>query len=197
MNTRNIILATAAMSAAVMFAPAVSADPAFETAPVDQSQLPGQLLHHPLAIKWDPVGNNKSVSIVESEGVPGGQAISFRVKRKNSRKPWEIRMRAPFDANVVAGDQIDIYFWARAEQIPRGKDTGHISVVLGRNVEPYDTVIDQEIMPSADWKMYRVSGTAGVDFPSSEADMGFNFGAAKQTIELGPFYAIKAHQSED
>lgn len=186
---KTIALSTA-VAGAMLIAPLANADPNFETAPVTQSSLPGDLIHNPLAIKWEPEGGNKRVSIVESEGVPGGQAIAFQVKRKNTRKPWEIRMRAPFDASVSAGEEISIYFWARAAKLSKGQDAGKIGVVLGRNVEPHDTVVDQEIMPSEEWKMYKVSGVAERDFPTSESDMGFNMGFAKQTIELGPFFAV-------
>lgn len=174
---------------ALAVSPSVAADPNFEVAPVDTRALPGDLIHNPMAIKWNPEGGNKSVSVVESEGVPGQQAIAFRV-RKKSKKPWDIRMRAPFDSSVAAGEQIEVYFWARTSKLPKGRDTGKIGVVLGRNEEPYDTVLNAEILPTTDWKMYRVSGTAEADFPTSESDMGFNFGFSKQTIELGPFYAI-------
>lgn len=176
---------------AFMVSLTASADPNFEVEPVNLSTLPGTLIHNPMAIKWDPVGGNKRVSIVESEGVPGGQAIAFQVKRKNISKPWELRMRAPFDKDILAEDSLEIYFWARAAKLPKGRDAGKISVVLGRNEEPYDTVINQDIAPTTTWKMYRVSGTAKRDFPASEADMGFNFGHAKQTIELGPYFATR------
>lgn len=179
-----------AIAGAIIAAPFAMADPNFEVEPVTQSSVPGDLIHNPLAIKWEPEGGNKRVSIVESEGVPGGQAIAFQVKRKNTRKPWDIRMRAPFDASVAAGEEIEVYFWARAAKLPRGQESGKIGVVLGRNVEPHDTVVNQEIMPTADWKMYKVSGVAERDFPTDESDMGFNMGFAKQTIELGPFFAV-------
>lgn len=190
MRPSTSITLAAALTGALFFAPFASADPSFETAPVTQATVPGDLIHNPLAIKWEPEGGNKRVSIVESEGVPGGQAISFQVKRKNTRKPWDIRMRAPFDQSVSAGEEVSIYFWARASKLPRGQEAGKIGVVLGRNVEPHDTVVNQEIMPSDAWKMYKVSGVAERDFPISESDMGFNMGFAKQTIELGPFFAV-------
>lgn len=191
------IALSATVAGAMLCAPLAFADPNFETAPVTQSSVPGTLIHNPLAIKWEPEGRNKRVSIVESEGVPGGQAISFQVKRKNTRKPWEIRMRAPFDASVSAGEEVSIYFWARASKLPRGQDAGKIGVVLGRNVEPHDTVVNQEIMPGDEWKMYKVSGVAERDFPISESDMGFNMGFAKQTIELGPFFAVTSDVSSE
>ena len=193
---KQMTVGTAFFAACLITPMSASADPAFVTAPVDQSALPGQLLHNPMAIRWNPEGPNKSVSITDSEGVPGGQAISFRVRRK-SNKPWDIRMRAPFERDVAAGQKVDIFFWARASKLPRKADVGKISVALGRNEEPYDTVVNEEILPTAEWQMYRVSGVAERDFPTSESDMGFNFGFEKQTIELGPFFAITSDSSAE
>jgi len=196
MNTLTKLVIGGALATALTLTPSVSADPNYEVAPVNQTALPGNLIHNPMAIKWNPEGGNKSVKIVESEGVPGGQAISFRVRRK-SNKPWDIRMRAPFEKDISAGEQIEIYFWARASKLPKGRDAGKIGVALGRDKEPYDTVMSQEILPTTEWKMYRISGKAEANFPVSESDMGFNFGFAKQTIELGPFFAITKGQSPE
>lgn len=196
MKSIKLYAAAGVLAASLACAPNVAADPQFEVAPVSQAELPGSLIHNPMAIKWDPEGNNKSVSIVESDGVPGGQAIEFKVKKK-SRKSWDIRMRAPFASDIEAGETIEIYFWARASKPERRKDTGHINVAIGRNVEPYDTIIAQDILPTEQWKMYKVSGVAGRNFPANKSDMGFNFGFTKQTIELGPFYAVSLGQSAD
>ncbi|MCR9269828.1 MAG: carbohydrate binding domain-containing protein [Hyphomonadaceae bacterium] len=190
MKTVKSVIAMSTLAAALAFAPTAFSDPNFEVEPVSHVSVPGDLLHNPLAIKWNPEGGNKRVSIVEAEGVPGGQAIQFQIRRRNIKEPWNIRMRAPYEQDVSKGEQIEIYFWARAEKIPRGKDAGRIGVVLGRNVEPYDTVINQEIMPGEDWKMYKVSGLAESDFKVSESDMGFDLAFEKQTIQLGPFFAV-------
>lgn len=189
MKILTTLFAGSAIATAIALSPTMAADPSFEVAPVNQTALPGRLIHNPMAIKWNPEGGNKSVKIVESEGVPGNQAISFRVRRK-SKKPWDIRLRAPFEKDVSANEQIEIYFWARADKLPKGRDTGKIGVSLGRDKEPYDTVVVEDILPTTDWKMYRVTGTAAADFPMSESEMGFNLGYAKQTIEFGPFFAI-------
>ena len=100
-------------------------------------------------------------------------------------------MRAPFDKDVASGDNLEVYFWMRAAKLPKGKDAGKVDVMLGRNVEPHDTVVVEEINPALEWKMYKVSGVAGADFPADKADMGFNLGKMKQTIEFGPFYAVR------
>lgn len=172
-----------------------SADPAVEITPVSPYEIPGELLHSPANIKWEPHGKNKRAKVVESEGVPGGQAIQIQVKRKAS-KPWDIRMKAPFEKDIVSGDAIELYFWLRAAKLPKGNDTGKVEAVIGRNVKPHDTIVVHEVLPTAEWKMYKIAGTAGTDFPMSESDMGFNLGKMKQTIEFGPFYAVKAPAAE-
>ena len=101
-------------------------------------------------------------------------------------------MRAPFERDIAQGDTIELYFWLRAAKLPKGKEVGKVDVMIGRNVKPHDTIIVHEINPTESWKMYKVSGAAGVDFPMSESDMGFNLGKMKQTIEFGPFFAVRA-----
>ena len=185
-------IATVAMCAS--FAPIgqlAAADPAAEIAPVSAYEISGTLLHDPINIKWEPYGKNKRAKVVESEGVPGGQAIQIDVKRK-APEPWDIRMRAPFEKDVSSGDNVELYFWLRAAKLPKGKDAGMVDVMIGRNVKPHDTIIVHEIQPTTDWKMYKIAGTAGTEFPFSESEMGFNLGKTKQTIEFGPFYAVKA-----
>ena len=75
-------LALLAMVAAPNFAgSSAAADPAVEITPVSPYQIAGDLLHTPSNIKWEPYGKNKRAKVVESEGVPGGQAIQIEVKR--------------------------------------------------------------------------------------------------------------------
>lgn len=189
MPSRAELMIGGMLAIALVASPAAWADPSYEVEPVSQNALPGNLIHDPMSIRWDPEGPNKRVKIVESEGVPGGQAISFQVRR-TSRDPWDIRLRAPFDNDISKGEAIEIYFWARAANLPRGKDAGKIDVILQRDKEPYDTVISENLAPTPDWKMYKVSGVTEADFPANESEMGFNFGDQKQTIELGPFFAV-------
>lgn len=191
------LVAIAGIAAFTMSPTIASADPKFEVSPpISAASIPGSLLHSPSFIRWKPEGPSKKVAAVESEGVPGGQAIEFRVKKK-SNKPWDVRMRAPFDQDISEGETIEIYFWARASKPRKGQDHGKISVAIGRTVEPHDVVMAEEVLPTTEWKMYKVAGTAKRDFPTDESDMGFNFGFAKQTVELGPFFAVSRGQSQN
>ena len=193
-DMKKLALVSTLLAMPVTLVSAAVADPAFEVTPVSAYELPGDLIHSPSNIKWEPYGKNKQAKIVDSEGVPGEMAIQIKVKRK-AKNPWDVRMRAPFEQDVKAGDAIDVYFWVRAESYPKGKEAGEIGVALGRNVKPHDTAVDATIYPTSEWKMYKVSGIAGADFPVDESDMGFNIGHLKQTIEFGPFFAVKVEQA--
>lgn len=187
------IIAVAALGASIAtFGTTANADPEKEITPISAYEIPGSLIHSPTNIKWVPEGPSKTAKVVDSEGVPGGQAIQIRVKKKYTSEPWKIEMRAPFDKDISSGETLELYFWLRAAKTPKGQDAGKVDVMIGRNEEPYDTIIVHEIQPTTEWKMYKVSGVAGANFPAKESNMGFNLAKAKQTIEFGPFYAVKA-----
>jgi len=190
------IIAVAVLGASIStIGTTANADPEKEITPVSAYEIPGSLIHSPTNIKWVPEGPSKTAKVVDSEGVPGGQAIQIRVKKKY-KESWKIEMRAPFDKDVAKGETLELYFWLRAAKTPKGQDAGKVDVMIGRNEEPYDTIIVHEIQPTTTWKMYKVSGVAGADFPASSSNMGFNLAKAKQTIEFGPFYAVKAASAE-
>lgn len=192
---KKALTVTAVCLSLAAFAAPVSADPQKQIVPISPYEIPGTLLHSPTNIRWDPVGPSKTAKVVESADAPGGQAIQINVKRQQTN-PWDVRMKAPFDKDISKGDTIELYFWMRAEKTPKGQDAGKVDVVIGRNVEPYDTIIVHEIQPTATWQMYKVSGVAEADFSAAKSDMGFNLAKQKQTIEFGPFYAVKAATSE-
>lgn len=167
-----------------------TADESFAIEPIGMNEIVGDLIHNPSTIKWDPIGKNKRAKVVESEGVPGGMAIQIEAKRK-SKDAWDIRLRAPVEKDIASGDTLATYFWLRAAKLPKGAEAGKVDVVVQRKVDPYDQVILEEIQPTEEWKMYKVTGTAGADFPVDDTEMGFNLAKMKQTIEFGPFYTVR------
>lgn len=172
---------------------AVFADPKFEIEPVGPFGLEGSLVHNPSAIKWDREtddGGRMSATIEEADGVPGGQAIQIKVKKKTAEKPWNVRLRASVRDDITINETIEVYFWARATKFSKGRDSGKVGVMMGRNEEPYDTIVNQDILPTKEWKMYKISGVSQADFPADQTEMGFNMGAMKQTLQFGPFYAV-------
>jgi hypothetical protein len=154
-----------------------------------EAQLPGKLLNNPYRIKWETHGSDRKVSLVKSEGAPGGDAYRIKVKKKK-KNPWDTATRIPMTNSVAKDDVILISFWARAAKPQKGSETGDISVALQRNVEPYDSVVEQRIDLGQDWKLHSVSGKAKRDYAADKTNLNFNLAYAKQTIEFGQFYIM-------
>jgi len=160
------------------------------------AQLPGTLINNPYDILWKTEGSDKRVKIVKSEGAPGGMAYSVTVK-KPQRNHWDIATRIPMTTSIEKDDVILVSFWARTAKTPKGRETGDISVSLQRNIEPYDSILDQRIDLGTEWKIYNVAGKATIDYSAEKTNLNFNLARAKQTLEFGPFYIMSLGPDAD
>ena len=160
------------------------------------ASLPGKLINNPYDIKWSTDGSDKKEKIVQSEGAPGGTAYSVTVKKKK-KNHWDTATRIPMTTDIPKGDTILVSFWARAAKPQKGKDTGPIVVALQRNVEPYDSIVEESIDLGKEWKLYSVAGTAGRDYSAKRTNLNFNLAKAKQTIEFGQFYVMNLGPNAD
>lgn len=160
------------------------------------AQLPGTLINNPYDIEWRTDGSDKKDSVVESEGAPGGMAYRVTVKK---RKPnhWDTATRIPMTTDIAKGDVILMSFWARAVKPQKGKEFGDIHVSLQRNIEPYDSVIAEDVDLGKEWKLHSVSGKAGRDYSADKTQINFNLARAKQTVEFGQFYVMNLGQNAD
>lgn len=160
------------------------------------AQLPGTLINNPYDIQWATEGAHKKEKIVKSEGAPGGMAYSVTVK-KSKRNPWDTATRIPMTTSIEKGDVILVSFWARAAKPPEGRDAGDISVALQRNVEPYDSILEERIALGTEWKLYNVAGKAKRTYNADKTNLNFNLARAKQTIEFGRFYIMSLGPDAD
>lgn len=157
--------------------------------------LPGTLLHNPYELQWDSRGPNKKITIIDADGTPTGKALSAKIKKK-ADKPWDIVVTTEIRDGVKKGDEIKAFFWARTKKARKGMDTAHITLFIGRNVEPYDYIISEEIKPGNEWKLLSATGTAKSDFKEDTIKAEFQLGSAAQTIEFGPIYVTNLSQPE-
>lgn len=160
------------------------------------AQLPGDLINNPYDIQWKTEGSDKKDKIVKSEGAPGGMAYSVTVK-KSKRNHWDTATRIPMTTSVDKDDVILVSFWARAAKLPKGRETGDITVALQRNVEPYDAIIEERIDLGTEWKLYNVAGKAKRDYSAEKTNLNFNLARAKQTIEFSTFYIMSLGPDAD
>lgn len=149
--------------------------------------LPGDLIHNPLDMEWEKIGNDLKTKVVDAAALPSGQAINARMKKRQN-KPWDSGLSTPISGSVKKGDEIQVYFWARTVKAQKGKDTAHITLFIGRNEEPYDNIMAEDILPSFDWKIQSITGVAKADFPEGELKAEYQLGRGSQTVEIGPIY---------
>lgn len=145
-----------------------------------------ELLHNPNAIKWEHRGNDKKMSVVEADN-PSGQAISARIKKRKDN-PWDTALWFELDDGVEKGDKVSISFWARTAKAPKSQDNAEIVVFVGRNEEPYDYVISEDLLLESEWKLYTLEGIADADFADGRMKAEYQLARHKQTIEFGPVF---------
>lgn len=177
------------LGATLSFSPAAfSQDAATEQAlEALDAALPGSLMHNPYDLQWDSRGPNKKIKVVDAEGTPTGKALSAKITKK-ANKPWDIVVTTEIKEGVKSGDTVKAYFWARTKKARKGMDTADITLFVGRNDEPYDYIISENIRPGAEWKLLSAEGTAKSDFNTDSIKAEFQLGHGAQTVEIGPIY---------
>lgn len=149
--------------------------------------LPGSLLHNPLDLEWDPNGNDLRTKIVAAEALPSGQAISAKLKKRQLR-PWDSNIRVEIEKGVKKGETVEVHYWARTKKPAAGKETGNMILFVGRNEEPFDSIISEDVFPGTEWKLMTSRGVANADFIANTVKAEYQLGRASQTIEFGPIY---------
>lgn len=149
--------------------------------------LPGVLMHNPFDLKWDAKGNDLKTKVVTAEAMTSGQAISARLKKKQPRV-WDSNLSIQIPQAVNKGEEVQIFFYVRTEKPASGLETGNISLFMGRNKEPYDYIISEDVFPASEWKLMNLTGVAAADYPAGTLKVEYQLGKAAQTVEFGPVY---------
>jgi len=167
-----------------------------EALKVLDAQLPGNLINNPYDIEWRTDGSDKRNLIVKSEDAPGGMAYQVSVK-KRKRNPWDVAIRIPMSTSIEKDDVILMSFWARTVKPQKGNEAGDITVSIQKNSEPYDSVFNERLDIGKEWKLYSVSGKAGLDYNADKTNINFNLAHAKQKLEFGQFYIMNLGKNAD
>lgn len=152
-----------------------------------ENALPGTLLHDPLNYDWVSRGGDMKSKVVDAAELTSGQAMQVRIKKKKP-KAWDSVITLEMEDGVKSGDKIEIHFWARTKKAAAGKETADITLFVGRNQEPYDYIVSEQVLPSSEWKMQTIRGVAKSDYNSGRLKAEFQLARASQTIEFGPIY---------
>ena len=183
---KSILMGTLIASAPLTIAPAFAQDMAQALQALEDA-LPGTLLHNPLDMEWDKRGNDMKTKVVTAATLPSGKAISVKMKKKQP-KAWDSALSVNLSGAVKKGEKVQVHFWARTDKPAAGRDTGSIALFIGRNEEPYDNVLVEDIYPSSEWKLVSASGVATSDFSAGSLKAEYQMGKAKQVVEIGPIY---------
>jgi len=186
MNMRSTLMSLLVGTAMLSSLPANAQDADAALQALDAA-LPGELLHNPFDLEWEAKGNDIRTKVVDAEALTSGKAISARIKKKQQRA-WDSSLGIEIAEPVAKGEEIQIFFWARTKKPAAGKDTANVGMFVGRNEEPYDYILSEDILPETEWKLMNVTGVADADYPAGSLKVEYQLGRAAQTVEFGPVY---------
>lgn len=158
-----------------------------------EDALPGELLHNPFLIDWETKGDKARFKVIDAE-TPTGQAIQARNKKRRT-KAWDVALWVDLPEGVKKGDTVEMHFWARTEKAATGKETSEFVAFVGRNEEPYDYIISEDMTPGTEWKLHTLKGNAKADFGNEKLKVEFQLAQHAQTIEFGPIYVSNLGQT--
>lgn len=171
----------------MMFATTAQAQDADAALQALDDALPGELMHNPFDLKWDSKGNDLKTKVVTAEAMTSGQAVSARLKKKQPRV-WDSNLSIQIPEAVNKGEEVQIFFYVRTAKPATGRDTGNIVLFMGRNEEPYDYIVLEDVFPDSEWKLMNLTGVADANYPAGTLKVEYQLGKAAQTVEFGPVY---------
>lgn len=171
-------------------AAAAKADPA---TPVLMPQLAGKgaLLNDPSTQNWDVFGTGETHQRVPARGLPGDEALQFTISAVG-QTAYAAGVSMPIDRDIKAGDLLILAFLARAPNALTPEGTGVLGLRVQKNTAPFDGFGDHNIAVAPGWKLYQIKTQATFDVPAGQGTLTFHLAGARQTIELGRAYVIKA-----
>ncbi len=184
MNMRSTVMSLLVGTMMLTSLPANAQDAALQA--LDDA-LPGELLHNPFDLKWETNGNDIGARMVDAEALTSGNAISVRIRKKQQR-PWNSSLSTEIPEPVSKGEEIQVFFYARTKKPAAGKDTANVVMFVGRNEEPWDYILSEDILPGTEWELMNITGVANADYPADSLKVEYQLGRAAQTVEFGPVY---------
>jgi len=190
MNISKTFLSMLVISASTCIAPLSMAQDMDQVLKALDDALPGKLIHNPLDIEWEKGGNDIKTKLVDAPELTSGQAVSVRIKKRQD-KPWDSYLKTEISGSLTKGENVEVYYWVRTSKAIKGKDTANVTLFLGRNEEPYDYIISEDITPSSNWELKSVKGVAPANFSAGKIKLEYQLGRGSQIVEFGPIYVSR------
>jgi hypothetical protein len=144
------------------------------------------------SIAWNVYGPGQTNAPVKDKAVTGGNAVRIQVTTPAPDQPWANAAGQGVEGKITKGDVITVAFWAKAEAVDGGPATATISSVrVQQSAAPWGGIVDGKVEAiGGEWKIYTVSGRAGMDAEKGGASVTLQLGGAKQTVVLGPLFVL-------
>lgn len=141
---------------------------------------------------WNVYGAGQTNAPVKDKGVIGGGGVRIQVTGPTPDQPWSIGAGQAVDGKITKGDIVTIAFWAKAEPVDGGPATATLSAVrIQQSTQPWSGVVEGKVEAiGGEWKIYTVSGRAGMDVEKGGAGVSLQLAGAKQTVVLGPLFVL-------
>lgn len=171
-------------------AAAISAGPA---TPVLMPQLAakGMVINDPSTQNWAAYGAGETHQRVAARGLPGDSALQFTIAAVGTTA-YATGVNMPIEGAIKQGDVLILAFLARAPNALTPEGTGVLGLRVQKNIAPYEGFGDHMLAIAPGWKLYQVKTQATIDIPAGQGVLGFHLAGARQTLEIGRAYVIRA-----
>lgn len=154
-------------------------------------QVPGDLINDPTRIDWASYGENFETSGRQAADIPGGGAARvFDITAKGAF-PYSVAANVPLLAEIRAGDQVTVGFYARAISTERADGKGIVGVRFQENAAPYGGFGDTNVLVGGEWDWYEVTAPADKRIRRADAIVALQLAGARQRIEIGQVIVVK------
>jgi hypothetical protein len=146
---------------------------------------------------WGTYGTLVKSELVKDAAVTGGTAERVTLTAKGANA-WDAGAHTEITKPLQKGDVLQLAFWAKAHEPPKGSDAVDIVAKLQETAAPYVALSqDTPIHIGAQWKLYYVSGSASKDYLPSTAGAALQLATGEQVIDFGPVFILDFGQGYD
>jgi Cellulase (glycosyl hydrolase family 5) len=140
---------------------------------------------------WPIFGTGETHKTVPAKEVPGGQAMQFTVSAAGAN-PFDTGFNIPISQSLAEGDPLILAVLARTVSADTADGKGKIGVRIQQNSPPYPGFSANTISIGPNWGLFQIRTTAKAALNIGQGVVSVHLAGAKQVIEIGQVYLIKA-----
>lgn len=155
------------------------------------SALPveGEIMTSPYADSLGSFGEGSKAKFNKDSDAIGGVALEIQTKK--GRNPWDSGVFNKIGVPIKKGDVIYMAFFAKAIDLPKGKQVAELkNAGIQKDSEPYTTIVGKDIELTTSWQSFAMAAVAPQDFSKNDSQVQFQVGNAKQKLAFGPVFVF-------